>query len=657
MSVIVNVPGLNMPVFDNNGAWVAAAVRAEPDGTEGFGEAILVSALGLGHFSGHSNAVAIFSGGGEWLFLSPKEGQQCYVKDTNVTYEFDGTSWNAIPTIPSIQTDIDVLRADVTDTQTSVQENTAAIVSLDASYAGSGKIYPDTATGIANTSGTGAANRYFAVPGVYSNGFLTLYRNDAGEAVETATGIGDTYVSVAGEEAGHPLEWVMGGKLAVYVDLDGYFTPWRFRAPLQSIDRASLTDEVTSKLLGASVGGSFAEVTEEQGCLYPFYVGDQLVLGLPFGSNVWLGKIERSGVADRSLVSGAGLLTDDALIDQVLDEDGKYQLRSIAKAGGKYVQLTDEGNNTAPTLTDNGRLLFVSDESGAPVTRVMEVAGGPSYPAVSIPNILAAGDSLTYGAGGEPYTTALSANTGLPVINDGWPSQTSEQILCRYIGTTLTVSGDEIPTSGPVDVTAIAVTILYINGDPERSIPGTVAGVHGTLAVDTSGDYTFTRTADGSAVSCPPNSSFIPDARDYDTMTLVAWPGRNDGWTSGTPGTTLLARVVTLFDWFKPIAKKYLLLGVVTASTDDSGTKGRITAYNTSAAALYGDNFIDVLGYLTDETWLTARGVSLDSDDLTDITAGVPPRSIRSDVLHGTSTYYALIEYLVQERMQSMGWI
>lgn len=46
-----------------------------------------------------------------------------------------------------------------------------------------GKVYPTTTAGLAATSGTGEANRYFSVPSADTAEYLVLYRNDNGTAV------------------------------------------------------------------------------------------------------------------------------------------------------------------------------------------------------------------------------------------------------------------------------------------------------------------------------------------------------------------------------------------------------------------------------------------------------------------------------------------
>ncbi|TDX21591.1 hypothetical protein DFO67_1351, partial [Modicisalibacter xianhensis] len=48
-------------------------------------------------------------------------------------------------------------------------------------------IYANTAQGLENTQGTGDANRYFSVPSANTQGYLDLYRNDAGTAAMVDT--------------------------------------------------------------------------------------------------------------------------------------------------------------------------------------------------------------------------------------------------------------------------------------------------------------------------------------------------------------------------------------------------------------------------------------------------------------------------------------
>lgn len=73
----------------------------------------------------------------------------------------------------------------VNASNTAVAARDTAVGAADqaSAYLGTAKIFQNTTDGIANTTGTGATNRYFAVPSSSVLNFIDLYLNDAGTAV------------------------------------------------------------------------------------------------------------------------------------------------------------------------------------------------------------------------------------------------------------------------------------------------------------------------------------------------------------------------------------------------------------------------------------------------------------------------------------------
>jgi len=97
----------------------------------------------------------------------------------------------------------------------------------------------------------------------------------------------------------------------------------------------------------------------------------------------------------------------------------------------------------------------------------------------------------------------------------------------------LTVTGDEIPASGAVDITSASVNIGYYAGEVV-TIPGTLAGVPGVYRRETASggasaevSETFTRDAPGAVTRCLPDTPFIP-TNPVPEGILMLWVGRND---------------------------------------------------------------------------------------------------------------------------------
>ena len=56
------------------------------------GDTYIVASGAVGDWAGHDNDIAIYNGSG-WDFVTPKEGAFVYVRDEDVFYLFDGSSW------------------------------------------------------------------------------------------------------------------------------------------------------------------------------------------------------------------------------------------------------------------------------------------------------------------------------------------------------------------------------------------------------------------------------------------------------------------------------------------------------------------------------------------------------------------------------------
>lgn len=210
--------------------------------------------------------------------------------------------------------------------------------------------------------------------------------------------------------------------------------------------------------------------------------------------------------------------------------------------------------------------------------------------------------------------------------NEGIAGQTSPMIVARAGGLalTVTVSGNSIPASGGVAVTAKNINVLYRAGVFTGTILGSIAGVPGTMSTDASGNWTFTRTASGSVTAVPAGSVFTLDkAVAFKNYNMWLQAGRND-----VPDfVTIKANIAAQIAYIGHL--NYRVLSVLPSANDGPSVITAIQAGNADLAATYGSRFVDTI------TPLQAANDG-SANDLADVAAGYTPRSLRKsgDPLH-----------------------
>lgn len=349
------------------------------------------------------------------------------------------------------------------------------------------------------------------------------------------------------------------------------------------------------------------------------------------------------------------------------DGAGKKQIKTIRKSDGNNVVLTSAGNNVGATLTSDNKVLFVSDASGSWVQSYAPADGGTTYPTFSTADLAAWGDSLTAGAGSSgggagqgAYIKQLADSLGRTYYNGGIGGQTTPSIAARQGGqpALLTVTGNQIPASGAVAVTARTTNPITSQG--AQSFSGTLAGVTGTLARAGDDSYTFTRAADGGAVACPAGSPFILDvAMQQRGSTALIVTGRNDAMTADA--TALLASIAAMLAYLTPYYKNFLV-GLILNSTAEgigSGNYNAIKARNDAIKAAYPNNYFDTQSPPTAGE-MAALGFVPDATDNADIANGCIPTHMRNytaaDTLHLNNTGYALWAMRAKTAIQAKGW-
>ena len=263
--------------------------------------------------------------------------------------------------------------------------------------------------------------------------------------------------------------------------------------------------------------------------------------------------------------------------------------------------------------------------------------------AVAAPGLLlAAGDSMTAGAGGIPYTDGLSADlAGRAVVQFGYGGQTARSITARTGAhpVMLAVTDNRIPASGPVSVTA-----RDANLDPGTYV-GSLVGVPGTMVVAAGNVMTFTRTTSGKATACPPGTPFVTRP-DFRGQQVVSWMGRN-GLSASDYMTTNIAEDRHALAWAGTNANRSLILSVVPFTTDSADTLARIAALNDAKRQNFPAQFVDVAARMRSADALEEEGVTPTSQDLQDIANGFTPASFRSDEGHFNTAGYRRVRRIV----------
>ncbi|MQT98577.1 SGNH/GDSL hydrolase family protein [Pseudomonas helleri] len=261
------------------------------------------------------------------------------------------------------------------------------------------------------------------------------------------------------------------------------------------------------------------------------------------------------------------------------------------------------------------------------------------------------GDSLT--AGGWPAT--LATLCGLPAYNGGWGGQGYSQIAARQGGVParLTVAGNTIPATGSATVTGVLNNPLSDGGGRQ----GLLAGVLGMLNM-TGGVLTFTRSAQGEAVSCPAMSYFTPsDGVAYADRHVTIWIGRNS--FKDVAPALIVASIRSMIDYLTPRVKRVIVMSIPPWVGEEFGTSGRarLDACNAAIAAAFPEFWLDISAWLRTAEAATAAGIAFTSEDLADISKGLTPRSLRSDSGHLNAIGNIAIGKRVYQESQMRGWM
>ncbi len=197
----------------------------------------------------------------------------------------------------------------------------------------------------------------------------------------------------------------------------------------------------------------------------------------------------------------------------------------------------------------------------------------------------------------------------------------------------LLLSDPEITIVTPVAVTGKNINILYNSGNYSGTISGTLAGVHGVISTDSSGNWTFTRDDFGPAIACPSDSTFLPDeATSLRDRTAWIWAGRNN-WSDTAAVKSDIAAMIDHLGH-----DRYLVGSIPNGNYagEFAGTVGydALMQLNADLASLYGSRFVGIREALISAADPVADALWIERDTV--------PASLRSDNIHLNAAGYLI---------------
>jgi len=579
----------------------------------------------------------------------------------------------------------------------------------------SGNVYANTAAGIAATT----TGQYFSVVDSSDINYLILYLNNAGTAVEQKRYPSVEAIALSGyEQSGYIWAQVDTSYRVIFgVDSDGLFQKFKtdsINFNGQIMDYLSATEYQQCGYKSAVIGTNYAilNAVDDNGVLVVSnisVVSPSNTISDNFNGQAvtYLSTTEyqQCGYVDAVIDSSYRLflgITDEAYPKQAgapacletnankwIDVDASYavysapnssnlkQLYRYSKAAGTTTALTAKFNNVEPVLAGSN-IVFTSDRPEpfptknmwwTAITNTLGDAGvNPVFPKRYFVNY---SDSIYAGTGASDaahgVTALVAASLGLSYTNNGIGGQTSQQVAMRFgaLTTGLTVTSNQIPTSGAVTVTHINnVALAGMNttqfpdyrllstqaDNTTRTLVGTLGGVYGTLTRSSSGGppsttetYTFTRAKAGSVVNISANEAFTVDVGDLDKCVINFEVGANDvGQNIGSYAAALTAvttNIAAMVARCRTLHLAYVVVGFPSTASaayyTGTALATALTAWRASMAATYGDRWYDTMPVLL------ANGDGSPADNAA-IANGVPPPSLLSDVIHWNDAGHAV---------------
>ena len=283
-----------------------------------------------------------------------------------------------------------------------------------------------------------------------------------------------------------------------------------------------------------------------------------------------------------------------------------------------------------------------------------------------LPGIIAWGDSLTAGAGGEgtnypnQLQSLIKSNVyDIPVINMGVGGENTNTIMGRAGSVPFVVNSFTIPN----DTSKVEITIMSSDGNSVAPLrqgdngvnPVTINGISGTISIEqatyTSQEYTyyFNRTEPGTPVNVEDGTVITTAAttlNDYQNYIPIVFMGQYGGWNENP--LELISQIKSILN-MDQWNDKYLVLGLT------SGTAESRADLELAMQGEFGDRYINLREIIV-KSGLEQLGIIATEADLNAMNEGAIPPSLLSDSVHFNSSGYTFIAQVVYDRMIELGY-
>ena len=339
--------------------------------------------------------------------------------------------------------------------------------------------------------------------------------------------------------------------------------------------------------------------------------------------------------------------------------DGTVEIPKYGPAKFFATELSAETGYVWVVMDSAGRIAIGVKTDGTVVAKLSSLKIDGLQVLQPTTDVWFLGDSLS----GAVYNRLAATMTDRKVIYGGAGGQTSIQIAARAGGThaLLSVTGNNIPASGAVAVTALSTPVLSQAANTGTSkLLGWLSGVYGSLvcahgASDPLDIYTFERAVPGSVTYCIPNSPFTPDTETLTYGIPIIFMGTNNP----TSPDQIKADIEALVEQGPIVNKRFLILTPVMGGSREPGVSTNVGI----GSDVYN-------GIKAVEDWATkkygARVLKMrewsmqfndgSPDDLDDVAKGVVPRSLRTDSVHWVDPHSDRAAELIKNTIENWGW-
>ncbi len=264
--------------------------------------------------------------------------------------------------------------------------------------------------------------------------------------------------------------------------------------------------------------------------------------------------------------------------------------------------------------------------------------------------------------GGVTYPSVLQAlinenvNESVKVANCGVGGETSLSICARAgVYQPLAVAESVTIPAEKNEVEIKLTSSVLRQGGQDAFQPCVIGGVKGNLRIEqesiSSPEYRyFFKRTEGTGESVTLGKDTVVRSLAYESYAdyvSIIFIGQNGGWEDNAE---LIAQQRALIERTGADRDRFLILGITS-----SGREYRAALENAMQEE-YGDKYVNLREYLSTEGF-EKSGITPTEQDLTDISTGCVPQSLRVDSVHFNAKGYTLIGNYAYERMRQLGYL